>query len=247
MPGGISGLIFIMETIATQEPVLPNAPKLRPAVEQRGIEEYLAASARTLEAARLNVDIAERLYDHGMDDEELAIGLALHERAKNALAAHHETVFAGVAALAGEDLKEAVASARETFTTFRGVARAVFTGLTERLHLRLVGEPPDDLQRFINSAHAAYMAASSDPYAEKLTKRGYPPEKLGAYCEELDALARWGEDHPEMLGGDDAGEGSPARRDETYNEFKEFMKEFKGVAAAVFRKEPEQLQKLGLR
>ena len=221
------------------------APKLRPAVENLGIEEYLASSARTLEAGRINVDIAERLYPYGMDDEQMAIGMALYEQARSALDAHKSSDDYGDVAATEQSLKEGAAVARETFATFRGIARAAFTGLSDRLNLKLVGEPPDDLQRFINAAHASYMAASGEPYAEKLSKRGYTPEKLGAYCEDLDALTRLGEDHADAVGESDRA-GAAARRDETYNAFKEFMKEFKGIAKTVFRKEPEQLAKLGL-
>ena len=232
-----------MEDTATT--TVSAAPKLRPAVENKGIEEYLAASFHTLETARVNVDIAERLYSYGMDDEEMAIGMALYERAKNALEAHKETGALGAATVAEQTLKENVEKARETFVTFRGIARAAFPGLSDRLNLKLVGEPPDDLQRFIDAAHAAYLAASQEPYSEKLSKRGYTPLKLGSHCEELDALAQLGEDHAEAMAESD-GAGSASQRDETYNAFKEFMKEFKGVAQTVFRKEPGQLQKLGL-
>ena len=131
------------------------APKLRPSVENRGIEEYLAAGIRTLEAARLNVDVAEKLYAYGFDDEEMSIGLGRAEAARTALAAHREATHATRAAEAEHELKAAMAAAREKFDTFRGVARAAFTGLSERLNLKVVGEPPDDLQRFVNAAHAA--------------------------------------------------------------------------------------------
>lgn len=221
------------------------APKLRPSVENLGIEEYLSTSARTLEAGRINVDIAERLYPYGMDDEQMAIGMALYEQAKSAMDAHKSSANHGDVAAAEQSLKAGTDEARETFATFRGIARAAFTGLSDRLNLKLVGEPPDDLQRFINAAHASYMAAAREPYAEKLAKRGYTPEKLGAYCEELDALTQLGEDHAEAVGDSDQAD-SAAHRDETYNAFKEFMKEFKGIAKTVFRKEPEQLAKLGL-
>jgi hypothetical protein len=232
-----------MEEPATT--IASTAPKLRPAAETQGIEEYLASSLHTLETARANVDIAERLYEYGMDDEELAIGMGLYEAARNALHSHKETANHQDLAVSEVTLKESVSKARETFVTFRGIARAAFTGLTERLNLKLVGEPPDDLQRFIDAAHASYMAASNDPYTEKLSKRGYTPVKLGGYCEELDALTQIGEDHAEATEESDKPE-SATERDDTYNAFKEFMKEFKGIAKTVFRKEPEQLQKLGL-
>ncbi len=233
-----------MEDTTTAAPIAA-APKLHPSLENLGIEEYLASSARTLEAGRINVDIAERLYPYGMDDEMMAIGMALYEQARSAMDAHKASGHYDDVSAAEQTLREGTEQARETFATFRGIARAAFSGLSDRLNLKLVGEPPEDLQRFINAAHAAYMAASHEPYAEKLSKRGYTPEKLGTYCEELDALTRSGEDYAEAVGDSDQAD-SAAHRDETYNAFKEFMKEFKGIAKTVFRKEPDQLAKLGL-
>lgn len=232
-----------MEEPATT--IINPAPKLRPAAEHQGIEEYLTASVHTLETARMSVDIAERLYEYGMDDEEMATGLAMYEAARDALHSHKETNPHVAAVVSEASLKEHVSKARETYVTFRGIARAAFTGLTDRLNLKIVGEPPDDLQRFIDTAHASYMAASSDPYTEKLSKRGYTPVKLGGYCEDLDSLTQIGADHAEVA-EESESTGTAEQRDETYNAFKEFMKEFKGIAETVFRKEPEQLQKLGL-
>lgn len=235
-----------MEDPANAATTAFEAPKLRPSVENRGIEEYIAAGIRTVEAARLNTDIAEKLYPYGFDDEEMSIGLGMAEVARTALASHQEAIHATKAAEAEHELKAAMAAAREKFDTFRGVARAAFSGLSERLNLKVVGEPPDDLQRFVNAAHAAYMTGSAEPFADKLTKRGYPPEKLGKLCEEIDALAEIGEDQAEAAEESEKTD-STAHRDDTYNAFKEFMKEFKGVALTVFRDEPDQLKKLGLR
>ena len=58
-------------------------------------------------------------------------------------------------------------------------------------------------------------------------------------------MTRIGAEHADATEESDRTD-SATERDDTYNAFKEFMKEFKGIVKAVFRNEPEQLQKLGL-
>ena len=210
-------------------------PKLQRAVENKAIEAYIQNSCITLDAARTSPDILERLIPYGFDDAELAIGMAMQE------AAHELTQKLSGSSITKEDLMEKASHAREAYNIFRGVARAAIPGLSDRINLGLVGDVPDDLQRFVSAAHRSYMAAAQDPYKDKVAKRGYPPEKLDALGRQIEELA--------VLGGED-GDGSDdkerAERDEMYVRLKEFMKEFKGVARTVFRKQPEMLERLHL-
>ena len=65
-----------------------------------------------------------------------------------------------------------------------------FPELPDRVNLRATAEPLEDLQRFINAAHAGYLTASQAPYAEKFAKRGYPAARLeGTLLREIDVLA----------------------------------------------------------
>ncbi len=215
-------------------------PTLHPSVEDLGIEKYIQDAARFLETARLDGGIAERLAGYGFDDEELALGMGLQEAAWQAFVSTHGDRAPDPVGDTTE-LPERVAEAREEYADYRLVARAAFQGLSDRVNLRVIGDAPDDLQRFINAAYAGYAAAAEEPYAEKLAKRGFPKGKLDALRKELNELAT-------MDAANENVEGSPATedRDAAYKELREFMKEIKGVSRAAFRKRPEAMAKLGL-
>ena len=220
-------------------------PKLRRTVEDQAIEKYIRDAGNFLEEARLSPGISEALESAGYDGEELTWGMELQEKAWNA--------FCSVRGEAPPDrdrgeaiLDEKMEEARDEWTAFRLIARAAFTGLDARLELRVMGDVPEDLQRFINVAHSGYAAASEDPYAEKLSKRGYTPEKLRSLSGTLDSLATL---DGELDAADEVAESGPSdpeERNAAYNELKEYMKEIKGVSRAVFRKQPEILTKLML-
>ena len=125
------------------------------------------------------------------------------------------------------------------------MARAAFQTLSDRVTLRVIGDPPDDLQRFINAAYAGYEAALEEPYTEKLSKRGFSAARLDVLRNDLDLLATL--DAANELAADSRDDHpDTTERDTAYNELKEYMKELKGVARAAFRKSPEVLAKLGL-
>ena len=220
-----------------------NTPRLRRSVEDQAIENYIRDSGGFLETARLNADIAEGLGVYGFDDEELSRGMALQDAAWKAVCALHGDVpptrTGNIATLTSY-----VQKAREEFADFRLVARAAFPGLSDRVNLRVIGDPPDDLQRFINAAYSGYEAAAEEPYAWKLSKRGFPLDKLDALRKDLDVLATL-EAANEIAEGSDEGPDT-ADRDAAYHDLKEYMKEIKGVSRAAFRKQPEVLAKLGL-
>ncbi len=220
-------------------------PKLRRTVEDLAIEKYIRDAGNFLEESRLNPDIAEGLAGAGYDDEELSRGMELQETAWNTFCSMYGDCPPD--RKGGEaDLDTKVEDARDEWAAFRLIARAAFTTLDARLVLRVMGDVPEDLQRFINVAHAGYAAGNEAPYAEKLSKRGYTPDKLKTLSEALDRLASL---EGALDAAEDAAGGeavSTEARDTTYVELKDYMKEIKGVARAVFRKRPETLAKLTL-
>lgn len=243
------------------EPTLPavdiaapteTTPKLNPAVEAQAIEQYIKDSGRFLETARSHTTIVETLAAHGFDDEELSIGMALQAEANRMFRARHEDLPPDRGA-ATEALMSRVNEARDEFEAYRIIARTVFPALADRVALRATSDALDDLQRFINAAHAGYVAAMQEPYTPRMSKRGYPPAKLEKLLGEIDVLATL-DVAQEIAEGDGAGDGgdgggafaSTEERDRTYTELKEFMKEIKGVSKAIFRKQPEVLALLEL-
>lgn len=228
-----------------------STPKLSGSVEDHAIEQYIIDSGRFLEEARVSEDICEALIGYGFDDEELSIGMALQHAAMKAYCANHSDCPPDRSA-ADQQLKSKISEARDAFDEFRLVARAVFPVLGDRVNLRVMGDVPDDLQRFINMAHTAYLTAAQAPYAEKLAKRGYPSDRLRSLHEFLDALAWLDAAHEAATEAAEEGQtAAPAtagkqQRDAAYNELKAFMKEIKGVARAAFRKDADKLAQLGL-
>lgn len=231
-------------------------PKLRSAVQDRAIEQYIKNSAAFLEEVRTSPTILERMTDYGFGDEEISVGMSLLHEASHA---YHEQLGEIPKDLeaATDELEEKIAEARDEYICFRLVARAAFTDLNDRVNLRVLGDVPDDLQRFINKAHLAYTAGGETLYAEKISKRGYPAERLAKLNESLDALTRLDATHdaaeeaaapaPETDEPLDAGETIDREgRDAAYIALKEFMKEIKGVARAAFRRHPDVLERLKL-
>ena len=118
--------------------------------------------------------------------------------------------------------------------------------LDHRLDLRVMGDVPEDLQRFINVAHAGYAAAAEKPFTDKLSERGYPPETQKNLSGALDRLATL---DGVLDSAEDTAENGPTNtedRDAAYIDLKEYMKEIRGVARGLFRKQPKILQELSL-
>ena len=225
------------------------SPRLHRTVEDQAIEKYIVDSGKILEAARSHTTIVERLDSHGFDDEELSIGMAMQAEALRSFRARHgDSVPERSPAM--DALTERVEKARDDFEAYRLIARAVFPTIPDRITLCATADALEDLQRFINAAHAGYVAASKEPYTEKMSKRGYPPARLETLLREIDVLATLDTAHAVAAADGTADDGSEAadteERDRTYLELKTFMKELKGVCQALFRKNPETLAVLGL-
>ena len=221
-------------------------PKLLRTVEDQAIEKYIRDAGHFLEEARLNPEIAESLLSAGYDEDELAWGMELQEKAWNAYCSQHGGDCPPDRASGEAQLDQKIDEARDEWAKFRLIARAAFVGLDHRLTLRVMGDVPEDLQRFINVAHAGYSAAEERPYTDKLSKRGYPPEKLKTLTGTLDRLATL---DGALDAAEDTAEHGPQNtedRDAAYLELKEYMKELRGVARALFRKQPEVLTQLSL-
>ena len=231
-------------------------PKLAGAVQDRAIEKYIRDAGHFLEEARLSPTILETLAGYGFGDEEMSVGMSLQNEALNAYYEQRGNIPTDLDA-ATKELEEKVAKARDEYAGFRLVARAAFTEMHDRVDLRVLGDVPDDLQRFINKAHLAYTAAKEAPYAEKMAKRGYSAARLDGMLEFLDALTWLDSAHdaateaatPKAENDEplDVGEEIDSTgRDAAYVALKDFMKEIKGVARAAFRKDHDALEKLRL-
>ena len=221
-------------------------PKLRRTVEDQAIEKYIRDAGRFLEEARLNPEISEALVSAGYDGDELTWGMELQEKAWNAFCSSHGDEYPPDRVQGEVNLDKMVDEARDEWAKFRLIARAAFVSLDHRLNLRVMGDVPEDLQRFVNAAYAGYTAAAEKPFTDKLSKRGYTPDKLKTLTGALDSVATL---DGALDAAEETAEHGPSNiedRDAAYVELKEYMKELRGVARALFRRQPDTLAQLSL-
>ena len=219
---------------------LPTAKRPR-SVQDKIIEAYITDAKKFLKVASEDSEVRPILEAHGYDAAEFATGTTLAATASAAFQGRASGM--GQQKLSGSALSAAIRTAREDYAAFREISRAAFPAEADRLALTLKGEVPDDTGRFITSAETSYGAAGQEPYAAKLTKRGYPATRLATLRENLDDLTGTGGEQDAALG--DAIEDT-AERDSAYDALKAFMKELKGTARGALRGKPGLLAKLEL-
>ena len=205
------------------------------------IEAYITDAKKFLNVAAEDSEVRPILEAHGYDAAEFATGTTLAATASAAFQGRASGM--GQQKLSGNALSAAIRIAREDYAAFREISRAAFPAEADRLALTLKGDVPDDTGRFITAADTSYAAASGEPYAAKLTKRGYPVTRLATLRENLDDLTGTGGEQDAALG--DAIEDT-AERDAAYHALKAFMKELKGTARGALRGKPGLLAKLEL-
>ena len=196
-------------------------PKLARTVEDQAIEKYIRDAGHFLEEIRLNPGTAEALLSAGYDEDELAWGMELQDKAWNAFCSQHGGDCPPDRAQGEQELDKKVDEARDAWAKFRLIARAAFVSLDHRLDLRVMGDVPEDLQRFINVALKALSGAL---------------DRVASLDGALDAA----EDTAEH------GPSNTEERDAAYVRLKDYMKEIRGVARGLFRKQPEILHELSL-
>ena len=220
-------------------------PAPKPAANRRAqdkaIEAYISNSQKFLTTASTDEDIRPILEAHGYDAAEFKIGIDLAKVAADAYAERAGGL--GKRTGATEELNAKLTTARDTYASFREIARAVFPDQASRQALTLTGDVPDDTGRFITTATASYTGASGADFTAKLTKRNYAPARLTTLIADLNLLLEKGSDQ-------DGAEGdaidSTAERNDAYTNLKTYMKEIKGIARGSLRGHNGLLTKLGL-
>ena len=216
-------------------------PKHPRSAQDKIIEAYVTDAKKFLKVAADDAEIRPILEAHGYDAAEFTTGNALAKTAADAF--EGRAAGMGHQQLTGSALSAAIRTAREDYAAFRDIARAAFPADADRVALSLKGEVPDDTARFITTAATSYAAAGKDPFAAKLTKRGYPAARLTTLLRNLDDLTGTGGNQDAALG--DAIEDT-AQRDAAYAQLKAFMKELKGTARGALRGKAGLLAKLEL-
>ncbi|MBC8126209.1 MAG: hypothetical protein H8M99_03540 [Gloeobacteraceae cyanobacterium ES-bin-144] len=209
--------------------------------QDKMIGAYITDAKKFLNVAATDAEIRPILEAHGYGDEEFTLGNALAKTASDAFEGRASGM--GHQKLTGTALIAAIKTAREDYAAFREIARASFPDEAERLALALTGGVPHDTSRFITIAETSYNAATKEPYAAKITKRGYSAERLASLLQGLNDLTGTSGNQDTALG---AAIDDTAARDEAYENLKSFMKELKGTARGALRGNPGLLAKLEL-
>ncbi len=218
------------------------APKVKRAVQDQALANYLSASETFLKTASTDEEIKSVLSTtYGYNEGEFARGFELLIEAKQSYAARQGGI--GEKGDASDTLQADTGAARDTYASFREIARACFQGGDDRVGLGLTGNVPEDFEKFVTAAHTSYTNGRKAPYTTKLTKRGYPVARLTALLADLDTLT--GTDSTRDTAEGDAKDDTTAR-DSAYLDLKEFMKELQGVCRGAFRKQAGVLGKLKL-
>jgi hypothetical protein len=219
----------------------PSAPKIHRAVANQAIQNYIGDSETFLLTVKNDPEIAPAMEGHGYDAAELTTGDNLLHAAADAFGVR----LTGIAGKSDKqsDLVTAEKTAHDDYAQFRAIARANFPDQADRAGLGLTGSVPHDLQKFTTLSFTSYTNAGKDPWATKMTKRGYTALKLNTLKDGISALS--GTDSDKARAAGDA-QKSTESRDAAYEALKDYMKEIMGTARGAFRGNAGALTKLKL-
>ena len=222
-------------------PVSTTTSTSRRAAQNKRIANLVGEAQTFLQTASTDPEIRPILEAHGYDDAAFAEGNALATAAGSGLNLRQEKL--GGRNTARDELNLSAREARDTYSAFRSVARAAFPKQQDRVGLGLSGDVPEDFERFIALARTGYPNAGKAPYAEKITKRGYPAERLSTL---LANLASFTEDKSDKEEAEGEAIGATEARDKAYADLRAYMQELKGVARGALRGKRALLAKLEL-
>lgn len=167
---------------------MPDAPAPRAySPQDRALQNEITAWERSLEAARDDAEVQAILGPVGFGPAALDGILAL-------VSAAQDGYDARALAMGAEDDANAEKAAlpetnRTAYAVFRDIARARFKGNDGALAaLNLNGSIPDVFDGFMTHARPVYANATTVPYTEALTARGYTPDRCRKLEEDLDRL-----------------------------------------------------------
>lgn len=217
------------------------SPRVPREAQKKAIQVFITSSYTLLHTASSDAELAAVLAGSGYDAAEFKVGGDLIKAAADAFDVRFLEM--GGKTKAHEDLAAAEEAARVEYLKFRGILKAMFPEQAPQLALGLVGRLRQDFASFVSRAQASYENAAQDPYQKRVAKRGYPAARLKALRDELDALVAA---YSRTAQAEGSAMQSTANRDRAYQDLRDYMREFKAVARAVFRGQPAALKKLKL-
>ena len=127
----------------------------------------------------------------------------------------------------------------------RKIARAVFKdNATAQGNLGVTGRVPDDQEKFLTLASAAYASAlSHSTYMTALARRGYNQEAIEAEQARLEAVTQTNSAHETAKA---AAVRATTERDAAAKALDDWWAEFRAVAQVALKDRPDFLGLLGL-
>ncbi len=203
------------------------------------INEYRTA----LTAAQSSAELGDLLAGRGYDAAALTAGLTLCDAAQSAFNVRQQALAAQTEAASAA--RDADAAARAAFDDYRKIARAVLKdNPAARRALGVEGRAPDDRERFLTAAEAAYAAALSNSTAlSALSRRGYNQAALQAEQGKLAALTTASAAHDAAQA---AAKRATAEREASAKTLDNWWNEFRVVARVALKDRSDLLGQLGL-
>ncbi|MBN1267667.1 MAG: hypothetical protein JXA25_19400 [Anaerolineales bacterium] len=199
------------------------------------IEAGIGKAALLIETVSGDPQIMEILTEKGYDETVFTEGREFLATARSSFASR-------AAAIAGQRYASARLSgtqsaAEKAFTDFRMVARALFREETEAFSaLNLKDSLPRNRSQFIAKALTAIENARLEPYAERLARFGYDEDGLAQVEQAVAALETADAGQNQLIS--DAMTAT-AERDAAWEALSSWVSQFRAVAKAVLRDQPD--------
>lgn len=214
-------------------------PKVAYGVQDQSLANEISEADELLTLVETDTDVSAAMLERGYDGDEVASGRALQDAAQktfNNRAKAMAQAEAAASAFATADL-----AARKTYAEFRETARVKFSAEADQVALGLKGAVPRDLQKFTTTAQSSYTAAGSEPYAARLAKAGFKPERVAS---ELAAVKELPKLHAAATQTDGDAAKATSLRDDACGKLRKWVNDYRRLAKLAAKKHPAIKSKL---
>jgi hypothetical protein len=201
------------------------------------INETINGTRTMIGDIRKDEDIAAILAEHGYGEERLDDGLARSEHCRSTF--HDRSAAITAQQRASSRLFGLEETARRMYADFRLTARGLFPEEEVQAELGLIDRVPKDRTKLLGIARLSVDAARREPYAARFAEFGYDTAMLESLEAALDALDD--ADNTQNTAIIAAIEATKIR-DKAYAKLTEWLQQFRKVATAALRSDPEKLK-----
>lgn len=209
------------------------------AEQDQTIAELINAVLQVITQIRNDQQISDVLATVGYGEEQLNEGILLCEAAQRGFDRRQAALNTRID-ITGQ-LEQARDELNKDFSDFRVVARAMFEESEDRRKLGVSGRRPDDLQKLLTVASAAFHAGAEDPYAGILSRHGFDSSRLTELEGQIEAVRQLAAD--QNTATNTAVEATRIR-DEAADELSSWASKLRAVAKRHLREVPNALMVL---